>query len=84
MSGFINPYLTQPINPDSAPWEWQRAVEIFENGNMAALELAINNWFGVLKATYQYVAIIDIIYIGSGAGNNSRVLVSYGYFTTPA
>lgn len=84
MTGFINSGLPQPLNSQGTPWEWQRKVETFESNNVNTLETNINNWIAALKVTYEYAAILDIIYIGNGAGNNCRVLVSYGYFTPPA
>jgi hypothetical protein len=71
-----------PRTPDGVDWEWNRGVKIFEGSNMVTLEAAINTWIVAFRNATDFPAIIDTIYIGV-QGNNSRVLVSYGYFSPP-
>jgi hypothetical protein len=68
-----------PVDSLQRPYEWRRAVEIFEGNNMATLAAAINSYIDGLRVGYSYAAVLGIEFIGAN-GANSRVLLSYGYF----
>lgn len=68
-----------PINPSGSTQTWVRKVKAFE-GALATVETDVNNWIAAEALVREYMAVLDIVSMPNGAGNNARVLVSYGYF----
>jgi len=78
------PQFPVPTNSQGTPYVWNRSVKVFENSNMATLENAINVFLVNLDATQEFSAVLGYTYAGTGTGNNTRVLLDYGYFSPPA
>lgn len=72
-----------PQDSFGRPYIWRRAVKTFETNSIATLEADVNAWITAFAAANEYAAVLGIEFIGQGTGNNSRVLVAYGWFMAP-
>jgi len=78
------PQFPVPTNSQGTPYVWSRRVKVFEANNVAALDSLINAFLATLESTQEFSAVLGYTYAGTGTGNNTRVLLDYGYFSPPA